>query len=188
MFRLSTCCCLIWVFCFGVSVVLSFDGQAIQSPLANPEDEFLQRPKKLISRNDMIYHPKLTGRPAFRNKRNERWPNNIVPYEMDGFSKAQEEQIQEAINDFYNFTCIKWIPKRPEDKAFVTFTRIVGSRVCGQTLAGYKGELGHVIKIECVVKTTLVHEMLHLLGFVHEQDRKDRNQNFDMFYHNMPSA
>jgi len=99
-----------------------------------------------------------------------------------------ENRIQEAMNVFHNYTCITWIPKRPEDKAFATFT--FDGAECSST-AGYQGLRNHNVylpSIICFSRTTLLHEMLHLLGFMHEQNRKDRDQYMDMFYHNMATV
>ncbi len=48
------------------------------------------------------------------------------------------------------------------------------------TRVGYKGFQGnrHVVNLErpgCIHRATIIHELLHVLGFYHEHERHDRD-------------
>ena len=48
------------------------------------------------------------------------WPKGRVPYIIsDGLNSAAREKINEAIEEFHQKTCIKFVPKRKKDKDYV---------------------------------------------------------------------
>ena len=49
------------------------------------------------------------------------WPKGRVPYIIsDGLNSAAREKINEAIEEFHQKTCIKFVPKRKKIKIMFT--------------------------------------------------------------------
>ena len=79
-------------------------------------------------------------------------------------------------------TCIKFRPKRPKDRAFVNITNL--KTACHSKL-GFMGN-AQQLNLQVPMKThkdgclarngTAVHEIMHALGFYHEQSRLDRDR------------
>ncbi|XP_071747236.1 zinc metalloproteinase nas-4-like [Lepeophtheirus salmonis] len=111
----------------------------------------------------------------------ENWPNNEVPYEISSeYSSSDVDVIKSAMKEIESKTCVKWVP-RSGQKNYVTINpREEG---CFAVL-GYNRNRGvHNLNLQrtsggrtCMIMGTAAHEMLHILGFAHEQTRPDRDQ------------
>ncbi|KAL4240304.1 Meprin A subunit beta [Mactra antiquata] len=129
--------------------------------------------------------------PLHRNAiadRNRRWANGVVPYEISStypstvqniFHQAMTE-IQERTK-VNGKTCIKFQPHQGESG----FIRFVTGSGC-HTPVGYIGRQSSVtIGHGCERKGTVMHELLHALGFWHEQSRTDRDNYVTIHYDNI---
>jgi len=102
-----------------------------------------------------------------------RWPNNVVPYVYTAtFSKEEKEVINAAIADYSAKTCIKFIP-RTNEADYIEFIKNGGcysywgrANVGKQPVSLDRG---------CVYKYIVIHELMHAIGFLHEQSRFDRD-------------
>lgn len=118
------------------------------------------------------------------------WPNGVVPYILDsaaGFTTKEIEKIADAMKLIQDQTrqngidCIKFVPRSNEG----TYLKIGSQTGCwsyvGRTNLGGAQEVslqrpatptsGH-----CIHVGTIAHELIHALGFFHEQSRADRDQ------------
>lgn len=107
-----------------------------------------------------------------------RWPNGIVPYVIEGeFEEKHIDKIYRAMETYYNVTngCIQFIPQTNEE----AYVRITSEN------SGCHSQVGHHKKSQkvnldthgCFSKIGIVlHELLHALGFEHEQSRWDRDE------------
>eukprot|EP00111_Clytia_hemisphaerica_P006483 TCONS_00018805-protein len=99
------------------------------------------------------------------------WPNGVVPYTFrNGF--PYEKQVKEAMREVERLTCIRFVP-RTTQRGYVEFIRGSG---CYSEI-GYKRRRQRIsIGSGCQTKGVIIHEILHALGFYHEQSRLDRDQ------------
>ncbi|XP_031568759.1 MAM and LDL-receptor class A domain-containing protein 2-like [Actinia tenebrosa] len=114
------------------------------------------------------------------------WQTRVVPYEIDpAISGGQSSILQDAINEFNTHSCLKWIPKRSEDKNWVKFVK--GDGCFSSVGKKYWTEGFQVLSLGggCYSKGTIQHEMLHASGFWHEQSRPDRNQYVEVLWENI---
>jgi hypothetical protein len=113
------------------------------------------------------------------------WPNGRVPYYLDtGFSDTERERIAEAIAFFERNTCIRWVRKQDNEKDWVWFTRRQNgcfSMGIGKISGKNQVNLG----TGCFTLATVIHEMMHRIGFIHEQSRPDRDQYIYIFHQNI---
>nr|XP_040574974.1 low choriolytic enzyme-like isoform X2 [Lepeophtheirus salmonis] len=117
----------------------------------------------------------------------ENWPNNEVPYEISSeYSSSDVDVIKSAMKEIESKTCVKWVP-RSGQKNYVTINpREEG---CFAVL-GYNRNRGvHNLNLQrtsggrtCMIMGIAAHEMLHILGFAHEQTRPDRDQFVQIFW------
>jgi len=119
---------------------------------------------------------------------NRLWPNGRVPYELpQDFPYMTEFNF--AIQEWEK-AGITWVPKVQTDRDFVVVRLLPKDdkdilNACGSALVGrYAGRGAHPLNLRnldsvapCrpVLMNTILHEMGHLLGFMHEHQRSDRD-------------
>ncbi|KAM9825290.1 high choriolytic enzyme 2-like [Syngnathus typhle] len=120
-----------------------------------------------------------------------KWPKTgnrvIIPYEISRyFTKREKRTIEKALRDIRfggRTPCIHFVRKTRWDRDYLFF---LSSNSC-QSHIGYFGG-GQIIDLDrngCVRKDVVQHEVLHALGFHHEQVRYDRNHYVTIKYENI---
>lgn len=116
-----------------------------------------------------------------------RWPKsqhaNVVkiPYIFEGIGSVQKTSLDEAIQVFKRLTCVDFIPRNGESD-YVAFIRGKGC----QSMIGRQGGRQEVsLGNQCYSVGTVLHEMMHALGFFHEQSRPDRDKYVEILPGNM---
>jgi len=116
----------------------------------------------------------------------ERWKNNIVPYIIDGnsgYSFIEDRMITSAMFRIQSISCIRFQEKRNEMSYVVIRRDPKDTNSCASMLGQIGGEQYLHLGYGCFTdgRTGLptagivMHEFLHLLGFLHEQARPDRD-------------
>ncbi|XP_037649521.1 low choriolytic enzyme-like isoform X2 [Sebastes umbrosus] len=108
------------------------------------------------------------------------WPkandgNVYVPFQISNqYSRREKATIIEGLNSFAQSTCIRFT-ERTNQRDFVN----IQSRSGCFSYIGRIGR-GQIVSLQrqgCVFKNIIQHELLHALGFNHEQTRSDRDSN-----------
>ncbi|KAM9825118.1 high choriolytic enzyme 2-like isoform X2 [Syngnathus typhle] len=120
-----------------------------------------------------------------------KWPKTgnevIIPYEISrNFTKREKRFIKDTLREFSSgerTTCIRFVRKTELDINYLSF---VSHNGCWS----YIGQIGGRQQISlqrnsCVFKNIVQHEVLHALGFHHEQVRYDRNLYVTIKYENI---
>jgi len=107
-----------------------------------------------------------------------------IPFYVDFMlHKGIKELISDVVSILNAKTCIRLV-RRTGEHDFVHFYD-GGSRLC----ASHVGKAGGPQKIylgeRCMHKGTVAHELMHALGFDHEQSRPDRDQYIKIFWSNI---
>uniref|UniRef100_A0A0K2V6N7 Metalloendopeptidase n=1 Tax=Lepeophtheirus salmonis TaxID=72036 RepID=A0A0K2V6N7_LEPSM len=109
------------------------------------------------------------------------WPNNIVPYEIGpGFSDGNLDIVKSAMREIESRTCVKWSPRNSE-KSYVYISN--DKNGCYANLGYNSNRQKHLLNLQkwdgyssCMVEGIAVHEMFHIMGYAHEQNRPDRDE------------
>ncbi|XP_026473564.1 zinc metalloproteinase nas-4-like isoform X1 [Ctenocephalides felis] len=133
----------------------------------------------------------LIPRPAGRNgirAKSARWPNGVIPFEIKGNFNAHEmDLIERALNDYKTKTCIKFVPRMGEPD-YISI-RSDGSG-CWSSVGRIGGE--QVVNLQspgCTTKKgTVIHELMHAVGFTHEQNRAERDNYVSIRWSNIRSG
>lgn len=124
-------------------------------------------------------------RNAARNRK-KLWVTRVVPFVYDSSLPAYyQTTIQEAIAEFENKTCLNFVP-RTNEALFIRFVHETGcwssvGRQFWMTGIGQQVSLGP----GCNHKGTIIHEIMHAIGFWHEQSRPDRNLYVEVLWENI---
>ena len=107
------------------------------------------------------------------HRKNKKWPGGVVPYVIDE-EIPDSNRIVEAINYFSIYTSIRLVP-RVDEEDYIYFQ----DNGAGGGCSSYVGRNGGRQKIKIpdwCKKGSIIHEIMHALGFYHEQSRPDRNK------------
>ncbi|XP_063541150.1 low choriolytic enzyme-like [Cydia strobilella] len=150
-----------------------------ESSLMNPEEmgEYAE--------GDILI-PKLE-RNGMRDE-TSRWPNGIIPYVIEGrYNQEQRDNIMKAIADYHRLTCLRFVPYNGQ-KDYITIQS--GNTGCWSSVGRIGGR--QEVNLQnpgCVSKKgTVLHELLHAVGFMHEQSRPERDDYVDVRYQNIKSG
>lgn len=130
--------------------------------------------------------PTSSGRNAVRNDK-FKWPSGTVPYIFHSNYTADERmRVEAAMKLFTELTCTKFIPKTD---AHVEHIRFVKAEGCGSNIGCRRGQrepLDVSYNAHCLtLNGAMQHEMLHVLGLLHEQCRPDRDDYVTVVWENI---
>lgn len=121
-----------------------------------------------------------------------RWPNRELIYEIDpAFSASERSVIDEAFYEISSRTCVRFVQRQGQGD-FVFIGR--GDRNTGCN--SYVGKIGGSQRLNlqapyaneghCIWVGTIAHELIHAIGYYHEQSRTDRDDFVYMNWDNIP--
>lgn len=110
-----------------------------------------------------------------------RWPNRELIYVMDpAFSAEEANIVYQAMTEISSRTCIRF-RQRSSEGDYVYIRRGAPDSGCNS----YVGRIGgqQVLNLQapqpgqghCIFVGTAAHELIHAIGFYHEQSRTDRD-------------
>ncbi|XP_041845298.1 low choriolytic enzyme-like isoform X2 [Melanotaenia boesemani] len=117
-----------------------------------------------------------------------KWPKTghkvYVPYYIStNYTPVERYTIIKGLQSFIPFTCIRFVAWKPDDHHYLSFESRDG---CWSYVG--RQENGQIISLEkpgCVYHSTVQHEVLHALGFHHEQKRSDRDEYIRILFENI---
>ncbi|CAK1590548.1 unnamed protein product [Parnassius mnemosyne] len=153
--------------------------------LATWSESSLMNPEEMGSygQGDILM-PSIRTRNGMKDQ-TSRWPNGIIPYEIRGhFNQDQRDMIMKAIADYHRLTCLRFVPYNGQsDYITITSTNTGCWSSVGRT--GGRQEVNLQIPGCVSKKGTVLHELLHAVGFTHEQSRYERDNYVTINYNNV---
>jgi len=130
-------------------------------------DVLLPLNAKKIKGKVLLHKPKL-------------WKEGIIPYTVMK-TLPNYEQVIQAIEYLNKETNIKFVARKDE-KDFVAI--ISGKKNCYAGVGRHGGQQFITLAENCT-KGAVIHELVHTLGFFHEQSRHDRDEFLQIFWGNI---
>ncbi|XP_053720411.1 high choriolytic enzyme 1-like [Synchiropus splendidus] len=97
-----------------------------------------------------------------------------IPYTVSAqFNSYERQKMERAMQAFHSSTCLRFVPRQRE----YDYISIENRAGCFSSLGRVGG--GQVLSLNrqgCLYHGIIQHEILHALGFQHEQTRSDRDQ------------
>ncbi|GIY27660.1 astacin-like metalloprotease toxin 1 [Caerostris darwini] len=108
------------------------------------------------------------------------WPDGIVPYKMDHALDYNQSTIKRAMKTIEKYSRIRFIERTHEDP-FLKITQANGCFFSKGNIDRPRLSLG----IGCESFGTVLHELLHAIGFHHEHKRPDRDNYVRIHWNNI---
>ncbi|XP_008308558.3 low choriolytic enzyme-like isoform X2 [Cynoglossus semilaevis] len=110
-----------------------------------------------------------------------------IPYYITNhFSSREKSIITRGLESFTSFSCIRFRPSRSSDRDWL---QIESQNGCWSYVGRRGGkQVVSLARSGCLYHGTVQHELLHALGFNHEQTRSDRDNHIRVLLHNVVSG
>lgn len=146
--------------------------------------DFEVREGVAIAQGDMVLGKVVdenkSGKGIAKANRTRLWDSADIPYSIqDGVTNR--EAIQAAIAQFHTNTSVRFVPYTGQKDSIVF---VKADELC----ASYLGRVGGAQPIFLSPKCgayEVQHELMHALGFVHEQSRPDRDKYVEVLWANI---
>ncbi|CAB3410375.1 unnamed protein product [Caenorhabditis bovis] len=103
-----------------------------------------------------------------------KWEDGRIPYTISSqYSSYSRSKIAEAIEEYRKKTCIDFAPKSAGDLDYI---HIVPDDGCYSLVGRIGGKQPVSLGDGCIQKGIIIHELMHAVGFFHEQSRADRDE------------
>uniref|UniRef100_A0A914W1I0 Metalloendopeptidase n=1 Tax=Plectus sambesii TaxID=2011161 RepID=A0A914W1I0_9BILA len=123
--------------------------------------------------------------------RKATWENGVIPFTIDrrAFDQHQISIINAAMADIQAKTCVRFREKTAEDFRWL---RIIDGGDCFSYVGRQSNAGGQDLSFgpDCFWGTggTIRHELMHTLGFYHEQSRTDRDNHIRIEWDNIEDS
>ncbi|XP_037824847.1 seminal metalloprotease 1-like [Lucilia sericata] len=111
---------------------------------------------------------------------NKRWPDGIVYYKIsEEYDEDHIRYIREAMDAIENDSCIQFLEASENTTAYVEISAQQNGCFSKIGYRGTKQEMNlqyYALDRGCFVKGTIMHELLHVLGFYHQHNVPDRDE------------
>lgn len=107
------------------------------------------------------------------------WTDKNIPYIISGDNR---NLILDAIKEFNQINSYQFVEMKDEID-FVDF--VFSERNICQSYLGKKGGRQEIVIGRSCNRGNILHEMMHVIGFVHEQSREDRDQFIEVIWENI---
>ncbi|MBX2885255.1 MAG: M12 family metallopeptidase [Granulosicoccus sp.] len=115
------------------------------------------------------------------------WSDGIVPFEIDdGVSEQGHTIVNEAIDHWNERSSILLVERKSTDDGNNDFVRFITGPGCASWV-GRQGGTQEIWVSDYCTSGSMIHEIGHALGLLHEHTRSDRDQFIDVKWNNIQS-
>jgi len=116
-----------------------------------------------------------------------KWANGVVPYvftDSVNASRLHQKVLTKVFAEYAKQTCIRLVPRTTE----ANYIQFVDTGGCASHFGMIGGRQDITLDEGCVRYNygTAMHEIMHSLGFMHEQMRPDRDYFVNILWQNIP--
>lgn len=105
-----------------------------------------------------------------------RWPQGIIPFDIaPKFDPKYKNIILQAMEEYHKHTCIRFVRRTAAHKDYIHFTSTETGCWSSVGRIGGRQELNLQVPGCTTLIGTCIHEMMHAVGFMHEQNRHERD-------------
>lgn len=112
----------------------------------------------------------------------QRWPGGVIPYVISPELARMRYDIRQVMKHISDHTCLRFEPRISEPD----YVRIFFGEGCYSYVGRIGREQGLSLGRGCEDFGTILHELLHAVGFEHEHNRSDRDDYVVVHWENIP--
>ncbi|KAL3085297.1 hypothetical protein niasHS_010366 [Heterodera schachtii] len=113
-----------------------------------------------------------------------RWPRNEIPYAVSAqYGSYSRSVIAKAISEYHSKTCVRFVPR--DARKHTDYVWIHPDDGCYSLVGRTGGRQPLSLDSGCIQVGTVVHELMHAVGFFHEQSRYDRDSFIQILWSNV---
>jgi uncharacterized protein (TIGR02145 family) len=158
--------------------VFMINGQKITCEKIN--GQYVFQGDIILTEDQLLYSDTTKGAGLPKAQIAYLWPDGEVYYQIDESASAYSDDIMAAINEIEKYTTIKFI-KHTIQIGFISFEG--SSNGSYSNLGMMPG--GQKIMLGWSSKGTVIHEICHALGMIHEFSRSDRDDYVNIKWDNI---
>ncbi|KRZ77139.1 Zinc metalloproteinase nas-8 [Trichinella papuae] len=111
-----------------------------------------------------------------------KWRDGVVPYVLSrDYSASERAIIARAMQAYHEKTCIKFVARTHEPD----YLYIKKEDGCFSDVGRTGGRQTVSLDDGCIYYRTIIHELMHAIGFWHEHERPDRDDFVDVIWYNI---
>lgn len=103
-----------------------------------------------------------------------KWPNNTVYYVVNGLNSSVRSELTKSFNEWSGKTNVRF-KERTNQSNYVTISSSGSNSNSGSAILGMYGSRGYIRLGTRATAQVIIHEIGHTLGYIHEQNRSDRD-------------
>ncbi|ETN75311.1 astacin [Necator americanus] len=116
-----------------------------------------------------------------------RWPNGEIPYTLSSqYGAYSRSVIAKAMQEYHDKTCVRFVPR--DVSRHVDYIYIHPDDGCYSLVGKTGGRQPLSLDSGCIQVGTIVHELMHAVGFFHEQSRQDRDEYIEIVWRNVQNG
>ncbi|CEF64358.1 Astacin-like metalloendopeptidase [Strongyloides ratti] len=169
----------------GASKIKEIDLKSIGINVPNDPTMGKKTEGDIAIKNMKLFVQNSNGlaRNAIRQKY-RRWPNGEIPYALSSkYGSYAKSIIAKAMDEYHKKTCIRFVPRDP--MRHVDYIYIHPDDGCYSLVGKVGGRQPLSLDSGCIQTGTIVHELMHTVGFFHEQSRNDRDNYIKIIWENV---
>ncbi|TKR76399.1 hypothetical protein L596_017540 [Steinernema carpocapsae] len=114
------------------------------------------------------------------------WPGGRIPYAISPHYNSHERALlARAVKQYHDKTCIRFVPRQSGEGDYLFIGKVDG---CFSEVGRTNGVQVLSLDNGCMEYATIIHEMMHVVGFYHEHERWDRDNYIDIIWQNIDRA
>ncbi len=113
---------------------------------------------------------------------NTTWPGGVVPYVISSASQVDQSAIFAGMAKIADHSGVQFVPRTNQ----ADYVEIIKGSGCWSYVGRTGGRQEVSIGNGCGYANTVAHELMHAIGFYHEQSRSDRDNYVQINWQNIP--
>ncbi|WP_106791339.1 M12 family metallopeptidase [Aquimarina sp. Aq78] len=116
-----------------------------------------------------------------------KWTNNTIVYVINGLSQSVRSELQKSMDEWTSKTNVRF-KERTNESNYVTISSNGDNCNCGVATLGMNGSRGFIRLGTRTTAVVIIHEIGHTLGYIHEQNRSDRDNHIIINFDNIQNG